>query len=266
MLIDVHVHYGYSFFPIEPANAETLISTMDKYKIDISMVSSFRGIFYDFRDCNSEMFRAIEAYPQRLQGYVVLNPNYPELSQAELKKYREHPQFAGVKLHASWHNKPIDGKEFAFIFDLCDEWDIPMLIHSYVEDDFSDQVSSPERIANVAKRHKNKIIMAHMGGNSRRACRAIANLENLYMDISSGRERASQLYVWELERIANAVKEVGADRILFGTDFPLLDPSICLGMFEDAILSEEDFQKIAWENAVGIFKITDHALKKRKKK
>jgi predicted TIM-barrel fold metal-dependent hydrolase len=121
--------------------------------------------------------------------------------------------------------------------------------------DFEDQVSSPERIANVAKLHKNPIIVAHMGGNSRRTCKAIKGIENLYIDISSGRERASQLYVWELGRVEEAVKEIGADKVLFGSDLPLLDPAICMGMMEDSKLTEEEREKIMWKNAARIFKL-----------
>lgn len=255
MLIDVHVHYGYFFFPIHFSNADAIISIMDRFGIDLSLVSNARGIFYDFRDCNSEQFADIEKYPDRMRGYVVLNPNYPESSLEELEKYRTHKQFVGVKLHASWHNKPIDGKEFDVIFSRCDELGIPVLIHSYVVDDFSDQVSSPERIANVGRRYRNKIVLAHMGGNSRRTFRAIEGIDNIFVDISSGRERASQLYVWELERVSQAMDALGEDRVLFGSDFPLLDPSICLGMMEDANLSPAVREKINWKNADKLFRL-----------
>lgn len=253
MIIDVHVHFGFLYFPIETPTANSIINTMDQFGIDISIISNIQGLFYDFRDCNEIMFSAIEQHPKRLKGYVVLNPNYPEISKDKLMKFKDHPQFAGVKLHASWHNSPIDGTDYEKIFEWCDELKIPMLIHSYVVDDYDDQVSSPERIANVAKRCSNSIIMAHMGGNARRACKAAAGIENLYMDISSGRERAEQLYVWQLDRIAGAVNEVGAEHILFGTDFPLLDPSICCGMFEDANIDSRTREMISWENANRIF-------------
>ncbi len=46
MIIDVHAHFGYSFFPIEVMYEDALIAMMDEYSIDISIASGFRGIFY----------------------------------------------------------------------------------------------------------------------------------------------------------------------------------------------------------------------------
>mgnify|MGYP005843142003 CR=1 FL=1 len=253
MIIDMHVHYGFLFFPINLFSSDDLVKKMDTFKIDVGIVSNVRGIFYDFRDCNRELHNAISKYPGRLKGYIVVNPNYIEESIEQIVEYSKEPQFVGVKLHASWHNKPIDGCEFAPIFEKCDELKLPVLVHSYVVDDFSDQVSSPERIVNVAKRYSNPIIVAHMGGNSKRTIKAVKNIENVYIDISSGRERASQLYVWQFGRVDEAVKELGADKILFGTDFPLLDPSICMGMMEDSYLGDEERELIMYKNACKVF-------------
>lgn len=255
MIIDTHVHYGYIFFPIKVRTAEDIVDAMEKFHIDIGIVSNIAGIFYDFRGCNQELYDAISKYPDRLKGYIVINPNYIDESLEDLDRYSKFSQFVGVKLHASWHNKPIDGPEYEVLFKRCEELNLPILIHSYVVDDYSDQVSSPERIANVAKRHTNPIIMAHLGGNYRRACKAVKNVENIYVDISSGRERGSQLYVWELGRISDSVAELGADRVLFGTDFPLLDPAICFGMIEDAGLDEKEREMVMWRNANKLFKI-----------
>lgn len=255
MIIDVHLHYGFMFFPIRASVAADLIKAMDKFHINVGIVSSVGGIWYTSPDCNREMYDSIKKFPDRLKGYIVVNPNYPELALQHLDEYSQISQFIGVKVHPSWHNQPVDGPAFEPIFQRCEELNLPVLVHSYVSGDSEDQVSCPERIANVAGRHKNPIIVAHMGGNAARACKAIKNLDNVYMDISSGRERASQLYVWELGRVENAVKEIGAAKILFGSDLPLLDPAICMGMMADSILSDRERELIMWKNASRIFKI-----------
>jgi uncharacterized protein len=255
MIIDVHVHCGFMFFPIKASVSEDLIKAMDEFNIDVGIVSPIEGIFYASMDCNQKMYDSIKKFPDRLKGYIVVNPNYPMEAMEQLEKFSKIPQFIGVKVHPSWYNRPVDGPEFEPVFNKCEELDLPVLVHSYVIGDQEDQVSCPERIANVARRHGNPIIVAHMGGNSGRTCKVIKNIDNMYMDISSGRERASQLYVWELGRIDDAVKEIGADKILFGSDMPLLDPSICFGMMEDSNLSGEDREKIMWKNANRIFKL-----------
>ncbi|MFO7637259.1 MAG: amidohydrolase family protein [Clostridia bacterium] len=252
MIIDVHIHYGYLFLPIRAAKAPELIASMDNYGIDLGIVSHLGGIFGDFRQCNRELKEAISPYSDRLKGYIVVNPNYPAEALAQLEEFAREPSFVGVKLHASWHDQPIDGPAYRTIFDKCEELSLPVLVHSYVIGE-DDQVSSPERIARVAKRHAIPLIMAHMGGNATRGCRAVMEAENLYMDISSGRERASQLYVWELGRVENAVRQLGADKVLFGSDLPLLDPAICMGMMADSNLTATERRMVMGDNAARIF-------------
>jgi uncharacterized protein len=256
VIVDVHMHYGYQFFPVDVPGEDELICAMDRFGIDIGIVSSFRGIFYDFRNCNEELASAISRYPDRLKGYIVLNPNYIDESLRQLDYFSATGLFCGVKLHASWHNKAIDGPEFEVLINKTESKGLPVLVHSYVVDDYADQVSSPERVANMARRHPSvRVILAHMGGNARRAVRAVKNVKNIYLDISCGRENASQLYVWEMGRIDDAVAVLGADRILFGTDIPLIDPSICLGMIQDAEITADEKDMIMWKNACRIFGI-----------
>ena len=49
--------------------------------------------------------------------------------------------------------------------------------------------------------------------------------------------------------IEQLVNEAGADRVLFGTDMPLLDPRSQLGKIITARISEEDKQKVLGGNA-----------------
>lgn len=255
MIIDSHVHYGFLFFPVRHRSADDVIKIMDKYRIDISVMSNIKGIFYDFRNCNQEMYDDIKKYPGRLRGYIVVNPNYLEESLNEIEKFSKNPQFVGVKVHASWHNQYIDSPAFEPLFQKCEDLNLPVLVHSYVVDEYSDHVSAPERIANVARRHDIPIIVAHMGGNFKKTIKAIKGMENLYADISHGRERTSQLYVWEEGRVSEPVEELGAHRVLFGTDMPLIDPALLFGMMEDAGLSGHDTEMIMWKNAARIFNI-----------
>lgn len=253
--IDVHAHCGFIFFPIVPLNPTGLIDNMDRYGIDLAMVSNIDGLFYDYTDCNRLMFEAIAPFSTRLKGYVVVNPNYLDDSLAQIEYYSKLPQCCGVKLHASWHNKAIDSAAFRPLFELCQQLDLPILVHSYVVDDYQDQVSCPERVANAASRYENQIILAHMGGNAQRTIRAIKECSNISIDISCGREKASQLYVWEYNRINEAVAALGAERIVYGTDFPLLDISICNGMIADSSLTQNEIESIQYKNACRIFKL-----------
>jgi predicted TIM-barrel fold metal-dependent hydrolase len=69
----------------------------------------------------------------------------------------------------------------------------------------------------------------------------LRNHDNLYLDTAT-----SQLHVGMIERF---VREVGADRVLFGSDIPLLDPAAQLGRIAYAKIKEEDKVRILRLNA-----------------
>lgn len=254
----MHVHAGYQFFPMNCDSGQKLIEVMDRFDIDAAIVSSVDGIFYDFHGANEKLESILDYNQNRLFGYIIANPNYLPHSKELIFRYAQHPQFKGVKMHASWHNKPIDGIEYEQLFEVCEELELPVLIHSYVVDNVADQYSSPERIMRVAARHKNPLIIAHMGGNHSRMVKAVldcGNPSHIYTDISTGRERASQLYAWETGRIDYVVGLLGASKVLFGSDFPPLDPAISFGMLRDSRLSEREKEMILFENSSKLFNI-----------
>ena len=67
--------------------------------------------------------------------------------------------------------------------------------------------------------------------------------ENCFLDMSSSQKFLGRRRTRELCEI------YGADRILFGSDFPMWDPSEEFKMFESLDFSKADFEKMTWHNA-----------------
>lgn len=55
------------------------------------------------------------------------------------------------------------------------------------------------------------------------------------------------------QALINAILEIGADRILFSTDYPFEDVREAAGWFDSAAISERDRRKIGRENALALF-------------
>jgi hypothetical protein len=253
MIVDVHAHYGATFFPIKTEKEQAIIRMMDSYSIDICVVSSFKGLFYGMPGCNEEVYRGLKNSGGRLAGYIVANPNYPEESLSDIERFSKLKGFVGVKLHPAWHGVPLDDKRYVPILKLCEEKNLPVLIHSFVSEFIGSQVSEPERVAKIAKEYRCPIILGHLGGNTRRGVEAARSAGNLYVEICGGRQDADSRSVWTVDRVALPVKVLGADRVLFGTDLPLVDPSSSFGIMEEAELSSNDRDKIMYANAKSLF-------------
>ena len=96
---------------------------------------------------------------------------------------------------------------------------------------------------------KLQVIAAHLGGWSLFGeAFAILRDTDCFLDISS-----STMFL-PPERVARYIAGYGADRILFGTDFPLWSPETEVESFRKLPLSAEEFDKIAYKNALRILK------------
>ena len=74
---------------------------------------------------------------------------------------------------------------------------------------------------------------------------------NLYLDVAS-----SQPHVGMIERF---VKEVGAERVLFGSDMPVLEPAAQLGRVAYAEISEDNKEKILGRNVQQLLEVGKRA-------
>src|SRR5262249_40905088 len=97
-----------------------------------------------------------------------------------------------------------------------------------------------------------KLILAHLGcgwdGDLTHQVRAIHQSQhgNVFTDTSSARSITPKLIEW-------GVREVGAERILFGTDTPLYFAAMQRARIDHADLSDRDKRLILFENAVRVF-------------
>jgi predicted TIM-barrel fold metal-dependent hydrolase len=84
-------------------------------------------------------------------------------------------------------------------------------------------------------------ILSHMGGDTPELETATTDavkergMANVYLGIEGVRE------YWAVQR---AIDELGADRVIFGSDFPLGHPKMYLGLVDSLTLSAEDRQLV----------------------
>lgn len=153
----------------------------------------------------------------------------------------------GVKLHPDIQQFPIDDKRLFPVYDML-QGNLPVLIHC---GDTRYDFSHPKRLKNVINNFPNlQVIAAHLGGWSLFDT-AFENLKdtNCFLDISS-----SMMFLPK-QKVEEYILGYGADRILFGTDFPLWDPENELKSFFNLNLTETDKEKIAFKNAERILKL-----------
>jgi len=163
----------------------------------------------DLRRQNDDVLAALAAAPDRLFGFVYLNPKYPAESLAEIERCVAHGPMVGVKL---WIAASCDTPAIDPLVRRAVELMVPILQHAYFRlGGNRPGESSPSDVAALARRHPEaRFIAAHTGGDWEQGIRAIRELPNVYAE-TSGFDPTSGM-------VEMAVRELGAPRVLFGSD------------------------------------------------
>jgi predicted TIM-barrel fold metal-dependent hydrolase len=152
--------------------------------------------------------------------------------------------YYGIKLHPDFQNFAIDDEKAMAMYKVV-AGKLPILFHM---GDETRDTSKPERLARVMDKLPDLVaIGAHMGGYQAwdEASRYLVG-RNVYFDESS------TLFKLEPERVVEMIRAHGADKILFGSDFPMWPHDEELARFMALDLSEEERRMILWDNAASL--------------
>ena len=136
-IIDFHVHMGKTSSGGN-LTAEDLVASMDKFNIQYSGLSILNGI--ETGPLNDKTMEAIDQYPDRIIGFVYLNPRDPHAID-DLHRCMKHPGMRGVKFH-SWKHGYFPSNNGEVIVDILGGH-LPM---EQVKLDFLDKIVNLLRI------------------------------------------------------------------------------------------------------------------------
>lgn len=257
--IDVHAHYGTYHRDhyhtlingFMTGSATAVAERAAASGVECTIVSPMLALFprggADSPAGNDEA-AAVVSQTSGLKQYVVINPLQPQTYEQAAVMLKQ-PQCVGIKIHGEEHVYPIADHGDA-MFAFAAEHKAVVLAHS------GDEHTMPVDFVPFADRYPEmKLILAHLGNNGpatdldpSQQVRAIAASKhaNVYTDTSSSKSIFPELIEW-------AVKEVGAERILFGTDTPLYFVANQRARIDYADLSEADKHAILRDNALKLF-------------
>lgn len=176
----------------------------------------------------------------RFVGFGTIHPDFEDPAR-EIGRIRE-AGLKGIKLHPDFQKFEADSPAMDGIYGILADAGMPVLIHA---GDCRYDFSGPRRIARVLDRHPRlKLIAAHFGGYTEwdEAFELLAG-RDLWFDTSSTFWKLSQ------DRARRMIAKHGADRFLFGSDFPMWDHAGELERFLALGLGEADTQAILAGNA-----------------
>ncbi|HEV2383250.1 MAG TPA: amidohydrolase family protein [Terriglobia bacterium] len=193
-----------------------------------------------FREENDRVMRAVKAFPHRAYGSVYLSPAYLDFSLQEFNRcVRDGPMISIGEIEAEVR---CNVREMDPIAERAIAMNLPILQHEWLKAGGNEPgESTPFDVVDLAKRHPQlQIVCAHTGGNWELAIRAIRDTKNVYAGIA-GSDPTSGF-------VEMAVRELGADRVIYGSDVGGRSFASQIAKVEGANIPESDKELILGGN------------------
>lgn len=199
------------------------------------------------KSINEFIAEAVNAHPDVFTGFGSLHPDSEDIN-CDVD-YLIELGLKGVKLHPDFQMFAMNEERAFKIGEAINDADLPMQVHC---GDFRYNYSNPEQIKPFLDEFPDiTFIGAHFAGWSiwEEATEKLAGIENLYVDLSSS------LYALSPETALELIHAYGADKVLWGTDYPMWDSKKEMEYFNNIDLTKKERSQILFENASKILHI-----------
>jgi len=215
VIIDADVHLSPKLEGSNSITAEELIEMMDKSGVDKAVTWLQPPYMREIDALNRYIYEAAKKYHGRILGFGWADPHLGlEKSKDTVKRCIYEYGFYGVKLNGAQNNFFIDDPVISMpIIEEIAKTGKALAFHVGADDY---ERTHPFRVGKIAKMYPEiDILMVHMGGA------AFNDISNAAIEIAKEYKNitliGSAIRTWSIIR---AIRELGAERICFGSDTP----------------------------------------------
>lgn len=245
-------------------NADEIITAMDKSGIDKAVVTGWCWQSHDICvEQNTWTMEVARKYPDRLLALAAIQPNAGDAAIRELERCVDGGMVGLGELNADGQGFQLDDANFLALARRAAELNVAMLLHTNEPVGHKYPGKGQLTLANIydfVKAVPNlRLVLAHWGGGFpfyelMREVRKVA--ANVYYDSAA----SPLLYSSKIFR--TVIDLVGSDKVLFGSDFPLIlypkrqtepDFTPFLDEIRGLGLSAEEFANVMGQNAQRVF-------------
>ena len=250
-VMDQHVH-----IELKPAQSTTasssylpneLIVNMNANGVDMVVAFPKANPHTDYRVENERIIASMKEHPTRIVAFARINPYFGAKAVADIREYAAMG-VRGIKLHPirDFSGNRVNDPELMFpLIEAIQEANLLVLVHSGEWWN-----CSPALIADLARNFpRTNFVMAHSAGfgGHQEAIAVARHQDNLYVDT------ASNGYP---DITSNVVRELGPERVLYGSDHPTLPFGFELGkIVKYAHLNSEQLDLILGRNLARLLRI-----------
>ncbi|MEM2134671.1 MAG: amidohydrolase family protein [Candidatus Freyarchaeota archaeon] len=234
---------------------EEMIQEMDEAGVEKVILSAF--VYKEMRVDNDYIAKVCDKFPDRFIGCGTVDPRDGMKAVREVERIVNDLHFKAIKLEPYAYGDEIVGlppnhKYYYPIYAKCVELDIPVTIQiGHTGPLLPSECARPIYLDEVALFFPElRIIGGHLGQPWHEEMMILAwKFPNVYVDTSA---RAPKYWPDSFKLFAATW---GQDKVLWGTDYPLLTFKRCIEEIEALGLSEQAKRKILRDNAIKVFKL-----------
>lgn len=271
-VIDAHIHLSESKSDALRSYAEDnglrynlaeLLGLMQKYGVEHGLLlsppmKSWAPI------PNEEIISLCRRSGGRLSPLVTVEPSGKEVTAAIKLAEKNRRDVKGFKIRLGYIRASADSPVFDGVYDYAEAEGLPVLFHTgdtaSSTGDLS--LSHPLTLDHLANKRKElTMVLCHFGNPwFEDVAELIYKHQNVYADISGlttgGGAYAQKFAQWLAMKISEAIYFAGgAEKVIFGTDYPVTKHSDALNLVKLMQVSEADKDRILWRNASEVFKL-----------
>jgi predicted TIM-barrel fold metal-dependent hydrolase len=234
------------------ATAEELLASMDEANIGLSVVLNIGWVSQELCvKTNDYILDSVSRYPTRLVGFCAIQPRAGDAAIAELERCAKAGAKGIGELRSDMQGFNLaDRTTMKPVVDAALKHDLIFLTHSSepVGHEYSGKGSiTPDILYSFITKFPNlKLVCAHWGGGlpfyalMPEVAKALANV---FFDT------AATVFLYKPEIFERVSQIIGSDKILFGSDYPLMHQNRVLAQIQASQLPEEDKARILGANA-----------------
>lgn len=242
----------YSQSQAKIATAEELLASMDEAGIDLSVVLNIGWASHELCvKTNDYILDSVSRYPRRLVGFCAIQPRTGDAAIAEIERCAKAGARGIGELRSDVQGFDLtDRKTMKPVVDAMLRHNLIFLTHSSepIGHEYCGKGSiTPDILYSFITAFPNlKIVCAHWGGGLPFYA-LMPEVARALDDVSF--DTAATVFLYKPEIFEQASRIIGSDKILFGTDYPLMHQNRVIAQIRSSSLSEEDKNKILGINA-----------------
>ena len=242
----------YSGDKVKIGTIDDLIASMDRDGVDFSVVVNYSWTTHDFCVAtNDYILESIARYPKRLFGFCAVSSLTDDASLQEIERCARAGAKGVGELRPDTQSLDYSKKDIIKPFaDLARQYDLMVMTHSSepVGHSYPGKGGATPGLlySFISQLADVPVICAHWGGGLPFYAlmpEVREGLENVYFDT------AISPFLYRPEIYQQATQLVGSDRILFGSDFPVIAQSRIIDEIKASELNEQSREEILSGNA-----------------